>query len=1001
VNDFGFLNVLLGLPILLALLILPFIIIVVPFRWRSQSKRLKGIENRLLQLEGRFEDFRTRIRSTPTHEAEPSASTPAVEAPASSTDVPEIEHDLGIQGAAEHRREPASGSLVTKPEATATQAALLAPPAGAPPLKRLRLAVVDPDWERLFGTRWLSVVGIVVFVVGVVLFIGYSLRYMGPLGRVATGFGVGALLLGAGWLLERIETYRIMGRALLGGGWALAYFTAYAAHNLEMARVIDDPTWGLGLLGVVALAMIGHSFHYRSERVTGLGYGLAFLAIAISPISDASLFATGLLGVSLVAVLWVMPWYLLGTLGVLATYACFALWYELRAATIPIVAETNFLLGMGMLAFYWLAFSLAQFLRRPATAGERDLLLTLAAVNCGGFLALGILLVQRAHADEMYMFTTVSAVAFAGLSWMLRRGNLRGPFLLHALAAIALTSASIPLLLRNAGVDYDWLALPWAALSAIVLTAGLRLHELWIRVAGYLLSGLVVVAIVAINMWGEPPDAHLVGWLTMPPIIAFFFVVFEVLKARAGHSDVLEQAREVGLAFGYLATALLAGFVWEEAPERLVGILWVVTGAFLLEVGWRTGRPHVRLQGLLLAGAGLVPLLLVNLYDVLGSEPLQLPRWVLVAAAVGVYYGIYLRTRTAPDTWTTLPAESVMTQGAAYAGTALLALLLWFELDSVSLAVFWALQGLVLFELGGRLQSQPLRLSGHVMAVVAFSRLFVANFTALGVAGLFSHRLISVLPVMAILCYLDFALREEARRNVWTGPAGRPMHVFYTYASVITLVILLRFELGRDVTVVAWAPLALGLLALGRYMRDPHLRIQAYALSVLSFARSWATNLTLAGSFFGLPERILTTSAVIATFIAAAGFTLGWARQGTAAPASDIVGRLDARAHQLFGLLAAALLAVLLAHEVDPEWVTAAWGIEAFIVLAIGFVLVERSYRMFGLVLLLLCLLKLVVYDLRDVETIYRILTSIILGICLLLASLIYTRYQDAIRRYL
>jgi hypothetical protein len=146
--------------------------------------------------------------------------------------------------------------------------------------------------------------------------------------------------------------------------------------------------------------MIRHSFHYRSEHITGLGYGLAFLAIAISPMSDLSLIAAALLGASLVAVLRVMPWYYLGTAGVIATYACFAMWHELLVADDPMFSESNFALGMGMPVFNWVACSIVQFLRRPADARERDLLLTLVTMNCAGFLGLGAYIVSRGNAES-------------------------------------------------------------------------------------------------------------------------------------------------------------------------------------------------------------------------------------------------------------------------------------------------------------------------------------------------------------------------------------------------------------------------------------------------------------------------------------------------------------------------------------------------------------------------------------------------------------------------
>jgi uncharacterized membrane protein len=45
--------------------------------------------------------------------------------------------------------------------------------------------------------------------------------------------------------------------------------------------------------------------------------------------------------------------------------------------------------------------------------------------------------------------------------------------------------------------------------------------------------------------------------------------------------------------------------------------------------------------------------------------------------------------------------------------------------------------------------------------------------------------------------------------------------------------------------------------------------------------------------------------------------------------------------------------------------------------------------------------LKLFLYDLRHLETLYRILSFIVLGVMLVSMSWIYTRFRDRLRRYL
>jgi uncharacterized membrane protein len=80
---------------------------------------------------------------------------------------------------------------------------------------------------------------------------------------------------------------------------------------------------------------------------------------------------------------------------------------------------------------------------------------------------------------------------------------------------------------------------------------------------------------------------------------------------------------------------------------------------------------------------------------------------------------------------------------------------------------------------------------------------------------------------------------------------------------------------------------------------------------------------------------------------------------------------------------------------------TVAWGIEGVGLLAAGFALPDRIPRVSGLALLLGCILKLFLWDLRNLETLPRIFSFIVLGLLLVGVSWIYTRFRDQVRRYL
>ena len=81
--------------------------------------------------------------------------------------------------------------------------------------------------------------------------------------------------------------------------------------------------------------------------------------------------------------------------------------------------------------------------------------------------------------------------------------------------------------------------------------------------------------------------------------------------------------------------------------------------------------------------------------------------------------------------------------------------------------------------------------------------------------------------------------------------------------------------------------------------------------------------------------------------------------------------------------------------------VTVAWALEAFAVFIFALGVGQRSFRLAGLGLLLLCVGKIVVVDIWGLTPRDRYLTFIVLGTLLLVVSYLYSRYRETLRRYL
>jgi uncharacterized membrane protein len=87
--------------------------------------------------------------------------------------------------------------------------------------------------------------------------------------------------------------------------------------------------------------------------------------------------------------------------------------------------------------------------------------------------------------------------------------------------------------------------------------------------------------------------------------------------------------------------------------------------------------------------------------------------------------------------------------------------------------------------------------------------------------------------------------------------------------------------------------------------------------------------------------------------------------------------------------------------KMNPGTVTLSWGIEGVLVILLGLSVSQRSYRLTGLLLLLLCVGKIIFRDAWRLSERDRYITFIALGAALMLVSTLYTRYRESVRRLL
>jgi uncharacterized membrane protein len=112
----------------------------------------------------------------------------------------------------------------------------------------------------------------------------------------------------------------------------------------------------------------------------------------------------------------------------------------------------------------------------------------------------------------------------------------------------------------------------------------------------------------------------------------------------------------------------------------------------------------------------------------------------------------------------------------------------------------------------------------------------------------------------------------------------------------------------------------------------------------------------------------------------------------------DLLEEADKGLLNVFSYTATLLTFVLIFIEMQEFWISVGWTILALIILLLGFSYRKKYLRQQGIIIFIITILKVFLYDTRGLDTIYRTVSYMVLGIILLLVSFIYTKHKERLK---
>ena len=467
----------------------------------------------------------------------------------------------------------------------------------------------------------------------------------------------------------------------------------------------------------------------------------------------------------------------------------------------------------------------------------------------------------------------------------------------------------------------------------------------------------------------------------------------------------------------WLGVAAAAAALWVALPAS-----WVAVGWLTLVVALGLAADGVRAQTLalqadLLAVAAFPGLFVWNL----GTQGWWDHRAPLIASVALLYGG--MRRKTVPT-----GSSNYVAPAYSWAATLLMAYVATVLASDEVLGLAWVALGLALFEIGRWARKGYLRWQAYFLVAAAFGRYFAIDLpmtfggpfasialTADGRLLPYHFSLVnSLLLEVLILAAIGYWLLERTRNR---ERCTRAEHIAGLLADGLgTLSVALWFAYrfpsnwvpvpgGAAWVTPIWAGMATVLLALAWLVRRRAFLVQSMSLVVAVVARGFSLDLfadSPAGFWHG-PLFHLGVAAIV--LLAALPFAFRLRGEGSFTnPTISLppdLGLILRSPEQWFFFAAFALEVVALAVKLSFGQITIGWSLLGLGVFLFALALGERSYRLAGLGLLLVCVAKILLMDVWELPLSQRWITFAVLGTALVAVNFLYTRFGAVIRKFM
>ena len=883
--------------------------------------------------------------------------------------------------------------------------------------------------DSILGRNWLAGIGIVSIIIGVIFLATLSEVIFILIPPILS---VSFLILSELWKTK----YPKFAQALGGGGIGILYAYSWLYWKEPVIPIIIT-------LITSALAAI-LALRHNSSYIAILGMVGAFLTPNILNIQKINFgLELGVIiyiiavNISVIALATFKTWRWFTLIALIGTLLTFYSWYDQIGIDLPIIQSQ---ISLTILFLIFIAATTLFHLIWKKASTEFDYILIV--INALGYLLLSYLIMYDNLTEWMGLFTLAVASVYLAISiisyFRIDRHNHLTLMSIGLTVTLLTTAIAVQF-----GDEHQWRTVFWSVQAAVLMFLATKLSMKPLKLLSLIILGLTVVSIIAGDSFKaltlEYPER-------LNPYLASYILTIAAFLASAYISHYWDKDNhkypyERYIPHTFFSAAILVSAIavpvltedpWSSVAFSLLSIS-------LVTIAWRLNLQFVRWTSLVTFALGIIWLLIVDTPSALKlTFPEVLSKYLVVYLVISatLYASAYISFKSITAKTFTLTHNTSMeikefidkytVQGFLASANILTAVATAVLLENPWISLGFAIKATLLVFLGETFKNSNLRwlsIPSLILSIVWILGVDAINASSLSITeALNSH----LLPYILTLSFILITAYYIYRIRITDSLQHRIMFPLYLYSGLaLSIIAPLVFDEKAWHISIIWSIQIIVFILISRKFKLIEFDVSNLLLIIILSLKLILFDLIAHISLDTLtPVWNYTIFSFLAGILAiyfSAYITKTWDFENPIKiKMPDLEDFIIGKIYILAGLIITAniltfsILNLEVIKTIDYFFgnmedlnnikslsLSLVWAIYAIVIISTGIIIRLSKVRLAGMGLMFVPIIKLYVYDLWNLENIYRVSLFLILGLILVIGGFLYQKYTERIKEFL